>query len=84
MYVEIGSDAIICTDDVIGIFDLDKTTVFKVNRNYLSNVEKKGKIVTASEKLPKSFIVCDENGKESVYISQFSPLTILKRGEYVR
>lgn len=84
MYVEIGSDAIICSGDIIGIFDIDKTTVFKVNRNYLSNMEKKGKIVTATEKLPKSFIVCDENSKQTVYISQFLPSTLLKRGEYAR
>lgn len=77
-YLDIGSDTIIFSDDIIGIFDLDKTTVFKSNRNYLSNMEKRGKIVNTTEKLPKSFIVLD--GKEDkVYLSQFLPSTLLKR-----
>ena len=77
-YLDIGSDTIIFSDDVIGIFDLDKTTVFKSNRNYLSKMEKRGKIVNTTEKLPKSFIVLD--GKEDkVYLSQFLPSTLLKR-----
>ena len=42
MYVNIGGDVIIDSCKIIGIFDIDKTTVYKVNRNYLSNSEKRG------------------------------------------
>ncbi len=79
MYIMIGSDDVLDKRDIIGIFDLDKTTVFKVNRKYLSNVEKRGKIVNTTQKIPKSFIVCECKGKEKVYISQFLPSTLLKR-----
>lgn len=79
MYLNIGGDAIIDDCNIIGIFDLDKTTVFKVNRNYLSNMEKRGKIVNAGDKLPKSFVLCDDKGEETVYIGPLLPITLLKR-----
>ncbi len=79
MYLSIGGDTIIDDRDILGVFDLDKITVFKVNRNYLSNAEKRGKIVNVTEKLPKSFVLCDDGEKELVYISPFLPLTLLKR-----
>ncbi len=79
MYVTIDSDVVLDKRDIIGIFDIDKLTVFKNNRSYLSNLEKRGKIISKSEKLPKSFVVCDHNGDEEVYISPFLSSTIMKR-----
>ncbi len=79
MYLNIGGDYLIDDRDVVGIFDLDKITVFKVNRDYLSNMEKRGKIVNVTEKLPKSFMLCKGKGEEIVYISQLLPSTLLKR-----
>jgi len=81
MYLNIGEDNIIDEEEIIGIFDIDKITVFKTNRNYLSNIQKRGKIKSNTKKLPKSFIVCMERGDqdERVYLSQFLPCTLLKR-----
>lgn len=81
MYVNIGENNIIDEEDIIGIFDMDKITVFKTNRNYLSNIQKRGKIKSSTQKLPKSFIVCAEkrDQDERVYLSQFLPCTLLKR-----
>lgn len=78
-YLDIGSDTILFSDDIVGIFDLDKITVFKSNRNYLSNMEKRGKIVNTTEKLPKSFVVFKSGEQEKIYLSQFLPSTLLKR-----
>jgi len=78
-YLDIGSDTIIFSDGIVGIFDLDKITVFKSNRNYLSNMEKRGKIVNTTENLPKSFIVFKDGNQEKIYLSQFLPSTLLKR-----
>ncbi|MBR5991818.1 MAG: DUF370 domain-containing protein, partial [Clostridia bacterium] len=56
------------------------TTVSKHTRKYLSTATKNGRIINVSLELPKSFIVCrDKNGEETVYISQISPATLLKR-----
>lgn len=78
-YLDIGSDTILFSDGIVGIFDLDKITVFKSNRNYLSNMEKRGKIVNTTENLPKSFIVFKDSNQEKIYLSQFLPSTLLKR-----
>lgn len=79
MYVTIDSDCVLDKRDIVGIFDIDKLTVFKNNRSYLSNLEKRGKIVSNNEKLPKTFIVCDYCGEEKVYISPFLSSTLMKR-----
>ena len=79
MYVTIDSDIVLDKRDIIGIFDIDKLTVFKNNRDYLSKSEKRGKIVSNNEKLPKSFVVCMCNGEEKIFISPFLPSTLVRR-----
>ena len=84
MYLHLGMDKVITFDDIIGIFDLDTTTVSKSTRNYLAMAEKAGKVENVCTDLPKSFIVCiDKNGNEKVYISQISSSTLLKRTGFV-
>lgn len=78
MYLHLGQSTVITTDKIVGIFDLDSTTVSKKTRDYLSLAEKKGKVIYVSNELPKSFIVCNDG---SVYISQISASTLLKRSE---
>ena len=72
MYLHIGLDTIIKREDVIGIFDLDTSTVSKATRNYLTKAEKDGKVITVGYELPKSFILFEENG---LYKICFSPLS---------
>ena len=79
MYIVVDSDFVLDKRDIIGIFDIDKLTVYKNNRTYLSNLEKRGKIVSNDEKLPKSFIVYDSKKEEKVYISPFLSSTLVKR-----
>lgn len=81
MIINLGAETFVADDDIIGIFDIDKLTVFKTNRNYLLNSEKRGKIVNVTENLPKSFVVCvDEREKtERVYISPLLTSTLVKR-----
>lgn len=75
MYLYLGQDTVINTDKIIGIFDLDNTSISKETRGYLSAAQKSGRIVEVSADIPKSFVVCDE----SVYLSQVSPATLKKR-----
>lgn len=84
MYLHLGMDKVITFDEIIGIFDLDTTTVSKSTRNYLAMAEKAGIVENICYDLPKSFIVCrDKNGNDKVYISQISSTTLLKRTNYV-
>jgi len=67
------------TDRIVGVFDLDNTTVSKQTREYLARAQKEGRVVDVTFELPKSFIVCESGGKETVYLSQMSPATLLRR-----
>ncbi len=84
MYLHLGMDKVITFDEIIGIFDLDTTTVSKRTRDYLAKAEKEGIVENVCYDIPKSFIVCrDKNGNDRVYISQISSSTLLKRTGYV-
>ncbi len=80
MYLHLGQNTVINLNEIIGIFDLDNTTVSKNTRNYLSAAEKNNNVKVVSAELPKSFIVCsDEKEKNTVYLSQISTSTLYKR-----
>ena len=82
MYLHLGQSTVITTKDLIGIFDMDVTTVMKSSRDYLSKAEKSGQVVNVSYELPKSFVVCsDGNNSKKVYITQIAPSTLLKRAK---
>ena len=85
MYLHLGQETVVKKENIIGIFDLDTTTVSKISRNYINGAEKNGEVVNVSFELPKSFIVCSEKNKKNktVYISQISSQTLLKRSEGV-
>ncbi|MGN0545234.1 MAG: extracellular matrix regulator RemB [Acutalibacteraceae bacterium] len=84
MYLHLGQDKVVNMNEIIGIFDLDTSTVSKATRDYLAKAEKDGIVTNVCTDLPKSFIVCeDRNGKVQVYISQISSSTLLKRTQYV-
>ena len=42
MYLHLGQSTVITTKDLIGIFDMDNTTVMKSTRDYLTKSEKDG------------------------------------------
>ena len=84
MYLHLGQNTVVRTEEIIGIFDMETSTISKATRQYLSDVQKKGYVVNVSEELPKSFVPCvDSQGKKTVYISQISTATLLKRTKYV-
>lgn len=79
MYLHLGNETVIKTDDIIGIFDLDTSTVSKHTRNYLSLCEKNSRVVTVSYELPKSFILCHNDDGQTIYICQLASKTLQKR-----
>lgn len=81
MYVHLGVDSVVKEDDIIGIFDLDSTTVSKHTRKFLNEAEKQKKVVNVSFELPKSFVLCGEKKNTLVYISQLSSSTLYKRSK---
>lgn len=79
MYLHLGNNVIIKKSDIIGIFDIDKTTVSKRTRDFLAHKEKEGKTRYITEELPQSFIICVRKNEEQVFISQISGATLRKR-----
>lgn len=83
MYLHLGQDVVVRSSDIIGIFDIENTSVSKITKEYLSMQEKNHCVVNVSAELPKSFIVCREGGRRMVYISQISCATLKKRNGYI-
>ena len=81
MYLHLGQDTIVMTDRIVGVFDLDNSTVSKATREFLSRAQRENRVVEVTAELPKSFIVCEDAGVETVYLSQVSPATLLRRSQ---
>ena len=81
MYLHLGKDVTIKAGDLIGIFDLDNTTISPDTRDFLARCEKNDIVTNVSDDLPKSFVVCRYNGETHVFLSAISPTTLKKRAE---
>ena len=84
MYLHLGQNTIVHESETLGIFDLDITSQSYRTRQYLNRAERNGEVVSISEELPKSFVVCAKpktKGNQTVYIAQLSSQTLLRRWE---
>ena len=79
MYLHLGQDIIVNEREIVGVFDLDNSTISRHTRDFLSRAQKEGRVVNVSMEVPKSFVVCEKNGRETAYISQISTATLLRR-----
>lgn len=79
MYLHLGENTVVRTDDIIGIFDMDTSTISKWTKDYLSSATKNKRVINVSMELPKSYIVCNEDDEIKVYVSQISSQTLMKR-----
>ena len=78
MYLHLGNNFVIPESDVIGIFDMDNTTISKHTRKLLNLAEKSGKVTAVTNDLPKSFVLCRDG---SLYLCQISPSALAGRAE---
>ena len=80
IYLNVGAGKSIREKDIIGIFDMDTSTVSPVTRKLLSDAEKERRTEFPSLEIPKSFILYHaECGKMKVCFSQFSSASLLGR-----
>jgi hypothetical protein len=80
-YLHLGKNVVVNTNTIIGVFDMDQTTVSAHTRKYLAKAQKENRVVNVSMELPKSFVVCKEKNREILYISQISSSTLLRRAK---
>ncbi|MBP1552510.1 MAG: DUF370 domain-containing protein [Oscillospiraceae bacterium] len=79
MYVDIGTDFLVKSSDIIGIFDLDNTTTTTgYTNNFLNEKQKQGKVVYLVKDLPKSFVLTQDG---TVYVVELASQIIRKRLE---
>ena len=80
MFLHLGNDVLINTKDVVGIFDIENTSVSKTTKDFLNSASKNARVINCTLEMPKSFVVTlDKDFTETVYISQMSSATLLKR-----
>lgn len=79
MYLHLGQDIVIRSCDIIGIFDLEKASLSKRTKDFLTAASHAGQVITVSYEMPKSFVVSVSSNETVVYISQISSATLKKR-----
>ncbi len=79
MYLHLGNDAVVRKRDIVGIFDIENTTTIKTTGLLLDRAEKENNVINVSYEMPKSFVVCMENGIEKIYVCQIAVSTLRKR-----
>ena len=78
MYLSIGNDMAVRDTSIIGIFDLDNTSISKRTQTFLNKAEQEGQVVPCDE-LPKSFVLTAEYGMNRVYLTSLNASTLEKR-----
>lgn len=79
MYLHLGNDYMVEISDIVGIFDIENTTVGKCTKKLLDRAEKEHRCVYATMDMPKSFVITMKNGVEKLYISQLAAYTLRTR-----
>lgn len=76
--MQIGNDRMVRKSAIIGIFDMDNTSVSKRTKVFLKKAQEEGMVISCDD-LPKSYILTREYGMDRVYESVFSAATLEKR-----
>lgn len=75
MYIHIGNNKVVRKNDILGVFDLDSSTVSISTRKYLNKAQKEKRVITLGYELPKSFIILKN---KEVYLSPLNTSSIIK------
>lgn len=81
MYLHLGENVVVNEKDIVSIIDLENSTVSAHTKNFLKLSQQQNQVVDVSPELPKSAIICEKKGNKTVYISQISTTTLLKRAD---
>ena len=79
MYLHIGNRKSVKKKDIIGIFDLDTSTVNKTGKDFIARLEKAGAVEYDDDDLPRSFVLVSEGKKCKLRLSRISSKGLLAR-----
>lgn len=80
MYIHLGRDYVLNDRDIIGIFNLETTTVSSRGREFLNYAQKNGAVVSLSDDLPQCYVLADAP-VDTVYLSELSSAAMKRRTE---
>ncbi|GAB2536921.1 extracellular matrix regulator RemB [Gracilibacillus alcaliphilus] len=75
MFIHIGDDQVIQSQDVIGIIDYNLVSSSTINEEMLQQLKQKDQVIVADEELTKAVVIT----ADKVYYSPLSVLTLKKR-----
>ncbi|MDP2859862.1 MAG: DUF370 domain-containing protein [Bacillota bacterium] len=75
MFLHVGADRSVRSDDIIAIIDLRAADLSPATREFLTVMKDEGVLEDISEGDPKSFVIINDR----VYLSPISALTLSKR-----
>lgn len=78
MILHIGKGKSVRERDIIGIFDLDNSTVTATGRAFLSHATREKRVSSADEDIPRSFLLMDDG---RVILSPLSTSALYARVE---
>ena len=79
MYVHIGNDTVINSEEIIAILDIKSLEKKDSLENVCKNLGISDKIIDVSENNQKSLIIVNKNNDTNGYISNISTITLGKR-----
>ncbi len=79
MYVHIGKDVVINSNNIISILDIESLEKNKKLENVLQNLKISDNIIDVSDNNKKSLIILEKNNKIIGYITNISSSTLAKR-----
>jgi hypothetical protein len=81
VFLHVGHNKSLRSDEIVGIFDMDTSTVSKVSRDFLAKAQKNGEVINVTDEIPKSYILTckKKERKPRVIISQLAVQTLNER-----
>lgn len=81
MYVHIGKDTVINSENIIVVLDIESLEKNKKLQDVLQNLKISDNIVDVSEGNKKSLVIINKNKENMGYITNISTATLGKRAE---
>ena len=76
MYISIAPDTVVRESELVGVFDIDKTSVGRDTKAFLKAAEKDGRLKVAAADIPVSYVVLRDG---RVILSPLNVTTIKQR-----
>ncbi len=77
--MHLGNSETVKNREIIGIFDMEKATLSKESRDFLSKMQKEMKVVNIAKDLPNAFVLTAERFTDRIYITSLSSKVLSTR-----